>query len=231
MLAVPCSLQHEPLLGYGGTRAGIGISANHASITIDGNAQLAAFPGKTGSGTAGVPYVIKDFIIDAGGNRSAISISNTDAYLIISNCTVFNSSIAIEEELAGIRLESCRNVNISGNNASYNFRCGIYLCDSNDSIVSGNTASFNTAYGIWLEDGSNNTISDNNASQNRIAGILLLSSSNSTISGNNASHNTWNGISSALGSNNTISGNNLRKGVDAQPDQRNKTVMVLNRAI
>jgi len=83
LLAVSNFLQREPSLEHGGTRARIGLSANHATININGSAALAAFPDKTGAGIEGNPYIIEDLVIDAGGSGSAICISNTDAHLTI----------------------------------------------------------------------------------------------------------------------------------------------------
>ena len=60
----------------------------HAPITIDGNAQLDAFPDKTGNGTPELPYIIQDLVIDAGLASSPISISHTNKSLVISNCTL-----------------------------------------------------------------------------------------------------------------------------------------------
>ncbi|MEX2729602.1 MAG: hypothetical protein Q6353_020255 [Candidatus Sigynarchaeum springense] len=68
---------------------------NHVPISIKSDAQLDAFPDKTGSGTPQDPYVIRDLVIDGGGTESCLSISNTRHPLRIINCTAMRSSRVI----------------------------------------------------------------------------------------------------------------------------------------
>lgn len=206
------------------------IAENHAPISIEGNAALAAFVKAerfSGDGSPTSPYIIENLVIDAR-NAHGITINNTDAHLIIQNCTVggSNSNTGIylyntanvniinnylSNNFIGINLEdSCNNNTISGNTANNNDWCGInldYLCTNN--TISRNTANNNNGYGIYLSRSSTNTLSGNTANYN-MNGILLSSSGTNTLSGNNASYNSYNGIRmSSSCNNNTLSGNTV----------------------
>ena len=188
-------------------KTGIVTSTNHPKISINGNLELTVFSSKTGSGSAVDPYVIQNLIIDAGRNGSAIFIQNTNAYLIIQNCTVFNSGYY--EYDAGIRLENVTNAKLLHNTALNN-TCGVYLISSFNNTISSNNAFYNKYIGISLEYSRNDSISGNNASNNKFDGIRLSQSSYTTISGNNLSFNKGNGISLGVGCNRTtISGNKI----------------------
>jgi len=201
----------------------------HSEIKIIGNTELASFC--AGNGTDGSSWanahMIKDYAIDASGSGSAIEIRDTTLHLIIQNCTVTNSGSGSSD--AGIYLDNCTNVKITGCNASNNYN-GLYLYNSNNNSISGNLLSDNTNYGISLKDGcENNAISGNNASDNVFAGISLDSNcNNNTISRNNVSDNTYDGIYLDTNSNNnTISGNNAssnEKGIYLNYNCSNNTI-------
>ena len=182
-------------------------AVNHNPIYIDGNDELATFiesEDLSGDGTYVSPYVIEGFTINAS-TEDGIFINNTDANLIIRDCTVEGGNRFRND---GIHLSNTTNVIISNNELIYNHR-GIYLDYSSNNILSGNNASYNN-YGVVLQDDSNNnTIYGNNASYNNDGGFWLGDSNNSTIYGNNASYNPYGGISLWESSNNTISGNNV----------------------
>ncbi|MHA1766223.1 MAG: right-handed parallel beta-helix repeat-containing protein, partial [Promethearchaeota archaeon] len=152
-------------------------SVVHAPILIDGNSQLATFCSGHGSGTYADPYIIENYEIDAN-SANGIYIGNTNAYLIIRNCTVENGR---SNYYGGIYLNNSLNVRIE-NNSLYNNGEGISLWDSSNNTLSGNTAN-NNGEGISLWDSSNNTLSGNTVNNNYI-GIGLYSSSNNTFSGN-----------------------------------------------
>ena len=65
----------------------------HPPIYIDGNEALASFIAAEGSGdgTSASPYIIEDLVINAS-TAHGIEILNTDAYLIIQNCTIEGGS-------------------------------------------------------------------------------------------------------------------------------------------
>ncbi|HME51813.1 MAG TPA: right-handed parallel beta-helix repeat-containing protein [Candidatus Lokiarchaeia archaeon] len=191
------------------------ISTNHAPISINNNAQLAAFPGITGSGTAGDPYIIQDLVIDGGGSGSDILIQNTNVFLVIRNCSVINAGTGPPD--AGILLDSCMNVKVSGNTATNNGLYGIAIGFSHDNMISGNTVTNNVQGGIYLTQISNNTISGNTALHNGMNGIIVDTCTNNTISGNivdsngngnpSNTYSYGNGIFLTASDNNTISGN------------------------
>ncbi|MHA1475998.1 MAG: right-handed parallel beta-helix repeat-containing protein [Promethearchaeota archaeon] len=207
----------------------------HSEISIIGDTALDDFC--DGNGTDGSSWanahVIKDYIIDAGADGNAIEINDTTLYLIIQNCTVTNSGSGVFD--AGIYLNNCTNVKITGCNSSNNNNLGFYLYESSNNSLLGNIVCNNTGLGIFLdssqnnslsgnivcyntgEDGisldssQNNSLSGNNVSYNEGYGIMLFSDSdNNIILGNEISYNYWEGIFIQSATDNiTISGNNL----------------------
>ncbi|MFX0098028.1 MAG: PKD domain-containing protein [Candidatus Hodarchaeota archaeon] len=178
----------------------------HPPITINGNAELVAFPNKTGNGTSGNPYVIENLTIDAGGVGSCIEINNTSIPLVISNCTVSNSSAqGWPNPDAGIKLYNCSNVTIIGCNSFNHPYFGIFLHYSSRNTLMGNFLNSNIGIGINLDHSSNNLLMDNLATNND-HGIGIIFSNNNTVSNNTASFNP-SGISVATAHDNTFSGN------------------------
>lgn len=179
-------------------------SSPHAPVIINGNSELGAYPGITGNGTLGNPYIIADWDIDAGSSGPCIEIRNTDMYVTITNCTVTNSV----SNYSVIKVVNGSNVNILGNNVTGNY--GIYLNSSNNNTISGNNVTNSYYKGICLSSSSNNTISGNNVTYSYNEGIFLAYSSNyNTISGNNLVDNGWMGIHLHYSNNNLLSGNNV----------------------
>ena len=183
----------------------------------------------TGNGTYSEPYVIADFVIDAGGSGSSILIQNSNVYFKIENCTVYNSGsgfydggimlqsvskgLIINNNASnlnsyglsqGIVMSSSDNNTVSGNTANNN-EGGISLFSSNNNNISGNTVNYNSQYGIALSTSNNNNVSGTTA-YNNSNGILLAQSHFNTVSGNIVNNNT-NGISLYFNSNNYVSGN------------------------
>ncbi|MBY8992228.1 MAG: TIR domain-containing protein [Candidatus Lokiarchaeota archaeon] len=122
-------------------------------IYLNGNQEwdyLKALGKCTGSGTSIDPYIIRDLVID-GGNRSqsGILIENSDVYIEIRNCTIFNSAGA------GIEFNNVSNSKIVGNNCSNN-SFGISLDKiSINNEISANFISNNNQYGIILNNVNN----------------------------------------------------------------------------
>ncbi|MHA1521304.1 MAG: NosD domain-containing protein [Promethearchaeota archaeon] len=207
-------------------------SASDATIAIDGNGELDQFisdENLNGDGSIDSPYIIENYTINAS-SAHGIDISNTDAHLIIRNCTVaggfhdnwgilINSSLNVKilnntltDNLAGIILLYSNNTMISRNNASYNTGgSGIVLSEfSYYNIISENILTNNHYRGVFISPSSKyNTISKNNMSNNNEAGIYNYKSSNNTISENIINHNFNYGINLYQSSNNTIFGNNI----------------------
>lgn len=184
----------------------IGVSANHGKISIDGDAALMAFPNKTGSGTPTEPYFIKDLVIDAGGTGSAILINNTNAWLIIQNCTLTNTGDQYWD--AGVWLNNSRNVNITRNRVFSNKCFGISIIHCSAIKLLSNNVSLATINGMAIVGGNNTIISDNNVSltQNNW-GIYVWDVKNCTISNNVGSMNFWSCIYLGACFNNTVANN------------------------
>ncbi len=185
-------------------------ATNHDPIIINGNVNLTTFifnEGLNGDGTFASPYVIEDFIIDAS-NQDGISISNTDAYLTIQNCTVSMraGNYHAGNYHAGIYLYHAENVTINNNNLTSNYN-GISLSYSNNNSLSGNTISYNSYSGIQMSSSNNNTVSGNTINHNVYNGILLQSSINNTISENFLSYNGIDIRFFFSSTSNTLSGN------------------------
>ena len=88
-----------------------------------------------GLGTWSDPYIIENVTIDAGGLGSGILISNSSAYFIIRNCTLYNSGSGAYD--GGIKLSNTDNGQIINNNCSNN-RIGIFLDYSSNNNITGN---------------------------------------------------------------------------------------------
>ena len=217
-------------------------------------AQAVTYDWCSGSGTLSDPYVLEDFVISnppkdpyrwegVGGfphtfvpYSSGILITDSTAYFVISNCTIFNSS-------TGITLSNVDNGNLIGNNCSNNLGYGIRLYNSDNNTVSGNTANNNELYGIYLHgcDYNNimgntasnigtsnqdsgiylenncdfNTISENTVNNNNNYGIYLFDEcSDNTITGNTANENYYGIYLDDYSSTNTITGNILNGNIE-----------------
>ncbi len=163
-------------------------------------------------------------VVDAGGSRSAITIS-------AHNCTV-EGFVATNSggawPCAGIYVTSNGNT-ISGNTATNNKWDGISLNNCSGNTISDNALTDNTASGIYLQASSNkNTIMDNTATGNGHNGIKLWLCSNNPISGNIANHNANYGIYLLESSGNTVWDNtandNNRTGIFAENCSTGNTI-------
>ena len=153
-------------------------------INVTGNEELGAVA-TSGNGTLENPYVIENLVIVAGEHGPAILIQDTDAHLIIRNCTLSGTR--------GIQLSSCTNVHVTGNDLSHG-GVGYYSWNSSNNTVSGNIVSNNRWDGILLRASSNITVSGNDVTDNGSDGIHLIELSNSTVSGNTVSGHVQTGI-------------------------------------
>jgi len=180
----------------------------------------------TGSGSFSDPYVIKDLIIDGGGEGTGISIRSRNDYFKIENCTIFNC-------LYGIRLLSTNNGTLYNNNCSYNgygiyldtaspfieenYGClsntikenivnnngdGIYLKWCHDTKIIGNIANNNNQWGIYFGGGLFNP---------DVYQVNLLGRQNTTFKENIANQNTI-GIYIEGQGNHSIISENIAKG-------------------
>ncbi|MFX0207000.1 MAG: nitrous oxide reductase family maturation protein NosD, partial [Candidatus Hodarchaeota archaeon] len=172
-------------------RHGRGVT-QHTPIAIDGNAALATFitnEGLSGEGTSASPYIIDNFRIDAN-TTDGIKIQNTDAHLIIRNCTIEGRQVKYKK---GISLDNVTNTQIN-NNMVYTNWYGINLGFSSNNMLYENTVYNSQGIGIMLKYSNDNKLIMNTASYNRWDGVMLDISSNNMLIGNNVSHNNENGI-------------------------------------
>ena len=86
--AIGTQLGQQPNIITGLPRSAI--NYNHGTINIEGNAGFTGGNGViSGSGTFQSPFLIANWIINAAA-ADGIYINNTNAYVIIQNCTVEN---------------------------------------------------------------------------------------------------------------------------------------------
>ena len=138
--------------------SGIKSANNLPKIQIDGNSQLDDFENKTGLGTLEIPYIIENYTIDAGNIGSAVSIQNTDRYLVLYNLTVTNS--AGYGTGSGIYFNNVSNVQIEICQTPGNYH-GLYFDSCNNISITHNNVS-DCTYGVRLDDSHNATLTDNN---------------------------------------------------------------------
>jgi len=174
-------------------------------------ADYADEPWLKGSGTEEDPYMIKNLVIDAGGNFFCMMIMNSEAYFKIMDCTFSNTSpgpdagrnaaliligtqngVIFKNEIfgcgipgtgqgSGIALIASHNNKIQKNLCHDNAGPGIYLQYSNDNVIRQNLCKGNQ-WGIMIAEWSNyNEITKNKCYDNYADGILLWGESNSNM--------------------------------------------------
>ena len=150
----------------------------HAVIIINNNtdfSQQAASAGWPGDGSAGNPYLISGYDIDAHG-ADAIYIGNTTSHFTVENCKVYNAT-------HGIYLINVKNGDML-NNTIHNSEYGMYLKSSSNNNITNNSVFNNTFMGIFLYFSTSNIIANNSALNNSRYGISLYSSSSNSIDNN-----------------------------------------------
>ncbi len=162
----------------------------HEPILIDGDADFAvqaASEGWPGNGSAGNPYIIEGYDINASSayGTYGIEIRSTTAYFVLKDLKIeyayqgihlYNVSNAKIENCTlrsngfGIYIESSNNNNIVDTNISNNGD-GIYIVSSSGNDIIGNTVALNYYRGIQLSHSSGNNLTDNLMIGN---GIVIL---------------------------------------------------------
>jgi parallel beta-helix repeat protein len=180
----------------------------HSPIMINGNTELDAFC--SGNGTDGLTletaHVIEGYEINSGGSGSAITINNTNRFLIIRNVTTVRGGS--EEEDSGINLFNSEKITVTMSNIENNTNYGIWMLNSQNINITGNYF-MNNSYGIYLDNASNNFMSNNTVVNHDASAISLDSSDKNTIIGNNVSYNSESGIYLYTASDNNISNNEI----------------------
>jgi parallel beta-helix repeat protein len=180
----------------------------HAPILISSNDEFTAANGVTGgTGTAGDPYIIEGWDINAAGQNGIDIQYNYDHFLIRD---VYVHGGGGYQYFHGVWLENARNgrienstftdnyygvgawsyptdIKISGNNFTDNV-AGVHVTGANRVNVSGNNLTRNH-YGIDL-GGTNSVISGNTISMSNGSAIHLFSASKTVIANNTISGGT-----------------------------------------
>ncbi len=191
-------------------------SIPHDRIEIASNSELDTFC--TGDGTDGLSWetahVIENYEIETSSNFDhAISISNTDRYLIIQQCTLKCSG----SYASPISLYNCENVNCTQNVITEGgvTDSGISLRNCRFNFIKDNEIG-NVASGIyiwWLS--INNTVVGNTITDARNAIVNIDNAHNNTISNNDGNTDGPYGINLVEGSSgNEIFGNCFKGGAD-----------------
>jgi parallel beta-helix repeat protein len=183
------------------------------TICIEGDDNFTALNGVNGGGdgSAGNPYVIENWKIDASENIG-IHIKDTRKHFLIRNCLVENGG----SNYHGIYLENARNARVE-NSVVENCHYGIYSSESAGIALRNNTCSNNAHSGIYLYflGTLENVVLENNTCDNNYYGIFVDCDSlpnavvNNNRCRNNQSHGIYlkNSINSIL-ENNTCNSNN-----------------------
>jgi uncharacterized repeat protein (TIGR01451 family) len=178
------------------------LSDNHSPITINGDLQFTTGNGVvSGSGTKVDPYVIENWII-SNDSSMGILISNTNAFFVIRNCTVYGSNSC------GIRLNNVVNGRVENNNVFNCSQYGIYLNYVSNSAFANNTIS-SCIYGIYIYYVSNNALTGNTVFKCFYGIYLYPSSSGSVLTENNVFNCSQYGIYLNYVSNNAFANNTI----------------------
>lgn len=211
---------------------------SHAPIDIDGNTEIDTF--FSGDGTDGLSWetahIIENLEINGTGN-SAILIQNSDRYIIIKNCYLYNWESYWGGGFQGITLRNCQNIKITKNmikdcgagiefisngpnisvldNEIFDCWWGIRFDDSSLHLISGNTIRKGTNHGITLMgDSNNNTITENNVKEFNDGAIYL----DFNTDYNEVCHNCLQGIIDDRGdTNNCFDNNNCPPSIPGYP--------------
>ena len=93
---------------------GLKSSSISEKVYINGNWSSAIAMGIcTGDGSSSNPYLIQDLTIDGDNIGNCIAIENSEYYLVIENCTVYNSGPGFYD--SGIKLINVSNAQILNN--------------------------------------------------------------------------------------------------------------------
>jgi parallel beta-helix repeat protein len=204
-----CPEYNAKVNSYEANNESLILSTITENIHIDNNWSAAKTAGIcSGEGTPSEPYVIEDLIIDGQINRSCILIENSNVYVRIENCTVFNSEKSIE---SGIALKNSEKVTIINNDCSNNFH-GIYIWESKSISILANTI-INCSYAIRFSSSHHNVISENILKKAQY-GIYLGGSDFNVVSDNVANENRQRGIDLNRAHNNTIIGNTANNNIE-----------------
>jgi parallel beta-helix repeat protein len=164
----------------------------------------------TGNISGSIAVQRGNIVVDGHGFTIQGSVYDSQGLSVSTINGVTIKNININGFQRGIIGYSSSYSNISGNNITENFMCGIYMYGtSSNNTVTGNNVEKN-GQGIELDDSSSITITGNNITENTAFGIYLYGSSNNTVAENNIAGNDGNAIGLvSSSSNNMLIGNNI----------------------
>ncbi len=147
----------------------------HDPIYIEGNDDFTTTNGiVAGSGTAGDPYIIEGWGINAR-EANGIGINDTSAHFIIRNCSVHGVGTYV-----GIYFYNVKNGKIKNVVSNNNFH-GIHFYDSSNNLIQNCISENNVGKGIWLWYSPNNLIENCIARNNNYEDIHLWNSDNNCV--------------------------------------------------
>ena len=189
----------------------------------------------SGSGTEIDPYILEDLIVNGNLTDSCISISNSDVYFTIHNCTLLNSSSAATS--GGITLSNVKNGYISGNYFNNHRNAGIYGSLTEHIIVSENTIE-NHRHGIYLDGNYNEILSNSIYGDGSGSGIVMQGVYHDNLIHGNIIEHCWQGMFIFSAINNTFSKNtafkNFQHGIALTTNANNNLIsenIVLNNSL
>jgi parallel beta-helix repeat protein len=211
----------------------IKMSVPHAPISINNNSELDAFCVGTTGLSWGDAHIIENLEIDGGATQPAISIRNTDRYLVIRNITAsnpgvynifygttfyFNNSknIRIREcnldnniinGFHGISLWRTNNCLILDNRIQRNAWNDIVLTDCHNNTLLGNDCQDSNSHSISLWDCTNCTVSENECRNHGTEGLAIVYSSDIRVLRNNFTNSDMDGTKIYSSANNLIKDN------------------------
>ncbi|MGA1819954.1 MAG: NosD domain-containing protein [Thermoplasmatota archaeon] len=154
------------------------------SIRINSNSELrtmASQNGWEGSGAPGDPFIIEDLIIEHPTGRDCLYIGNTTDHVIVRNSTFRNVTQVDKGSYtgaSGVFLNNVDNVNLSGNDCSFNKDMGIKVAYSQNLTMERNNCSGNGIDGIYVFHSEKVDLNRNNCSRNSEKGINLFTPDN-----------------------------------------------------
>ncbi|MEX2683623.1 MAG: NosD domain-containing protein [Candidatus Sigynarchaeota archaeon] len=160
-----------------------------SAIVLSGNAAVDAYfaGNSTMDGSAAKPYVLQNKIIAAstGGNRNCITLTNTNRYITIRNCSLNASNVVTNrgtidfQNVTHVYVTLCR---ISSN------RFGVRLVDSNSNTFFKNNIT-STSYAFSITTSTGNSIYMNAIVNSNTGSATCASTGN--LWDNGASGNYW----------------------------------------
>jgi parallel beta-helix repeat protein len=185
---------------------------SHQPISINSNGQFTSDNGVTaGSGTSSDPYIIEGWDITAN-QLNGISVSNTDAYFVITDVYVHSGS---SNGLIGVSLMNVTNGIVQGS-MLYGNEYGIFLTSSNSITVQDNVIQSNSLGAIGTIFTSNVQIVGNDLSNNpnvvgRTTGALFaINTTSVNVSNNTLLNDAPTALSFKNSSGFTVDNNNIR---------------------